>query len=242
MSARCHRILFMSAALFAVSTLAASAQTIHILKNDATVAGVPSTVLNTLLSGESAAAKLTATCSGRITAAEIYWASTVGGTPASLEQSITIFSDTGTAPGVPLLNGDGSNAVIATPALVDGVMNTYRHLDPPTNNQALSVPVTAGQLLWVSLALFNSGAGTIFSPGPTYDQDGCKPNRNAAFAIPGGWVDGCLAGLTGDFVIRAELTCDFPTVPAAGDAARTLMIVLIVLLGALALEPIGRRR
>jgi hypothetical protein len=48
-----------------------------------------------------------------------------------------------------------------------------------------------------------SNAGNLFGSSVEIDTDGCTTNANSVFAIPGGWVDTCLAGAPGDFGIRA---------------------------------------
>ena len=35
-----------------------------------------------------------------------------------------------------------------------------------------------------------------------HDGNGCIPGRNVIFAIPGGWTDACVAGLSGDWVVQ----------------------------------------
>jgi hypothetical protein len=207
-----------------------------ILQNDSTVGGVPSSPGNFFLQGESVAAWLTSSCNGDIVAARVYWTSTFGGNPSSQEDSIAIFA-TGAFPtsGPALLNQGGAPAVVLAPLLADVTMNEYRFLDPPVNSAPLSVPVTAGQVFVVSLKFFNTSSGNPFASGPGFDADGCQSNRNGVFAVPGGWSDACLLGVTGDWVVQAVVDCAEIPVPAApvwGVVAAALALAFVGALGA----------
>jgi hypothetical protein len=103
------------------------------MKNDSTVGGLPSTVANIFLAGESVASRLTSSCDGDIVAVRVYWASMFGGAPAQPEDSITLFADGFPTPGAPLLNQGAVNATVAFPTLVENTMNELRFLDPPSN-------------------------------------------------------------------------------------------------------------
>ncbi|UCH82578.1 MAG: hypothetical protein JSW50_08810, partial [Candidatus Latescibacterota bacterium] len=74
----------------------------------------------------------------------------------------------------------------------------------------------------VTLEFLNQNANDPFAPSMVHDGNGCQGGTNVVFAIPGGWADACLLGVTGDWVISVYYeTC--PTVPCAvncpqGDA------------------------
>ncbi len=215
--------------------------------NDSTVNGLPSTPVPQFLAGESTAAWLTASCTGDIVAAQVYWASTIPGAPPQLEQSVSIFAaGAHPIPGSLMTNQGGAGAVVLGPTLIEGTMNEYRFLDPPSNATALSVPVVAGQQYVVSLEFLNqSSGGGPFVPAPTIDQDGCQPLKNAAFVIPGGWFDACPLGVTGDWIIRAVIDCspEDPTpTPAASDWTTAIIVATLAAVGLLATEGFARAR
>ena len=212
--------------------------------NDSTLGGVPSTPFANFLAGESTAAWLTASCTGDIVAAQVYWASQFGAAPSQIEQSISIFgSGTHPTPGAVLVNQGGASAVVVGPTLFDGVMNEFRHLDPPVNATPLRVPIAAGQSFVVSLEFLNqSSGGAPFSPAPTADQDGCQALKNAVDVLPGGWSDACVLGVTGDWVIRAVIDCQ-PAVPASNARSTAILIAVLAAMGLLATPRgwLGRR-
>jgi hypothetical protein len=53
----------------------------------------------------------------------------------------------------------------------------------------------------VTLEFLNDNAGDIFAPTMIHDGNGCQPTKNVIKAIPGGWLDACAAGVTGDWVV-----------------------------------------
>jgi hypothetical protein len=196
--------------------------------NDSTANGLPSTVFNTFLAGESIASWFTASCSGDIVGARIYWASQFGGGPGSTEASISFFgAGTFPTPGSLLQNQGGANAVVTAPTLLDGVMNEPRFLDPPVDSVPLRVPVTLGQTFAVSLKLFSTNSGNAFAPSVVADQDGCQGLTNAVDVMPGGWNDACPLGVTGDWVIRAVIDCSPLSVPGFGHWGVGAMISLL---------------
>lgn len=226
-----------AALIAAAATLSAPATTRAVeavSQNDSTIGGVPSTVANVFLAGESTAAWLTAACTGDLVAMQVYWASQFGGTPTQLEQSLTLFAGgTFPTPGATL-------AQIPGPMLVDGVVNEYRFLDPPTNSMPLQVPVAAGQTVVVSLQFLNQSSGNPFAPSVTYDQDGCQASSNAVDVLPGGWSDACPLGITGDFVIRAVVDCA-PPVPALDPRGAAALVFVMAACGAIGIASIGLR-
>jgi hypothetical protein len=123
-------------------------------------------------------------------------------------------------------------------------MNEFRYTDPPANTQPISVPVRNGDTFSLSLKLFNSGSPAPFGTGITYDQDGCQTGVNAVDVLPGGWMDACPLGVTGDFIIRAILACEVAPVPAAGGPARIVLVALVAFVGvlvAVAQRPLTKR-
>lgn len=236
------RTSLLSIALAVLAVSAAQAVEVTVA-NDSTTGGTPSTVANVFLAGETVASTLTATCSGDIVAAQVYWASQFGGAPSQFEQSITLFGPGSfPTPGPILLNQGGANAVVSLPQLFDGVMNEFRFLDPPTDSVPLRVPVSAGQSFVVGLTLLNQSSGNAFAPSVTYDQDGCQAQRNAVDVMPGGWSDACPLGVTGDWVIRAVVDCaPSAAVPLIGDAGLALLLGCLGIVGAYAVT-VGRGR
>jgi hypothetical protein len=214
-----------------------------VLQNDSTTNGTPSTVFANFVAGESVAVSLTSSCQGDIVAAQVYWASQFGGAPSSIEERISIFSSgTFPTPGPLLLNQGGGDAEILGPTLTDGIMNEFRHLDPPIDATPLSVPVSQGETFVVSLKLFNTNSGNPFAPSVVADQDGCQASRNAVDVLPGGWVDACVLGVTGDWVIRAVVDCDEPPIPTADAPGRVILVGAMAVLGAIAASrPLVRR-
>lgn len=220
-----------------------------VVLNDSTVGGTPSTVANVFLAGESTASYLTSTCDGDIVAAQVYWTSQFGGQPTQVEQMLSIFgAGVFPAPGAVLQNEGGGNAEILGPQLVDGIMNEFRFLDPPTNAVPMKVPVTTGQVFAVSLQFVNQSSGNPFAASVVYDQDGCQAQTNAAFVIPGGWNDACPLGITGDWVIRAVIACDevvpppSAIVPALGARGAFALAAMLATGGSVAAHAARRRR
>ena len=234
-------------ALLLLSPVPASAEHPHvvILQNDGTVAGTPSTVLHTLVAGESVSSWFTATCDGKLVGAQIHWASEIGTAPSSVEDSITFFANgTFPFPGAVLQNDDSSDAIIVVPQLFDSVMNEFRYTDPPANTQALSIPVSNGETFSVALKLLNTSSPPPFGTGIALDQDGCQAGVNAVDVQSVGWMDACPLGVTGDFIIRAILACEVSPVPAASAPARIALIALVAFVGALvavAQRPLTKR-
>ena len=172
------------------------------IKNDSLDNGSTAVIQSGFVAGERAAAWLTTPCAGNIVAVQVFWASISGGTPDSLEDSITVFA-AGTFP-VPGATLDQ----ILGPVMVDGYLNEFRYKDQ-LQTIPLSIPVTAGQTFVVVFEFLNSpdpGNG----PSVTTDSNGCQPGKNGLFAIPpGSWFNSCALSLSGDFVIRAVV--DGPT-------------------------------
>ena len=170
----------------------AAAQNV-VLQNDS-VTDFSSVVIQAgFASNERAASWLTATCSGELTSVRIFWQSLTGGAPASLQDSINI-----SEPGVFPEPGSLIRS-LSGPQLIDGVLNEFS-LVP-------AVPITDGEQVVVDMRFLDGPPAT--GPSVVTDSDGCQANSNAVFAIPPGlWIDPCLLGISGDFVIRAVLQCN----------------------------------
>jgi FlgD Ig-like domain len=120
----------------------------------------------------------------------IGWGSVFGGTPQQVEEAIHIYGAGLPNPGVPIFTLEG-------PQMTDGFINEF-NLEPiPGDIVANTSPFT------VTLEFANPNAGNPFAPSVVHDGNGCQPGKNVIFAIPGGWLDGCAAGVTGDWVFYA---------------------------------------
>lgn len=177
------------------------------VQNDSLIDGNSGTTCHCFVPGESAAAWLTSPCDGAIVAVQIFWRSQFGGGPSTTETGISIFGDGEfPEPGAVLVNQDNSPAVITSPTLSDGTLNEFRYLDG-AKTIPLGVPIASGATFVVSLEVVNQSSGDIFAPTFVYDLDGCQANRNAVNVMPGGWIDACAVGVTGDWMIRAVVEC-----------------------------------
>jgi hypothetical protein len=120
----------------------------------------------------------------------IGWASQYGGTGQTLEQAIHIYDAGLPNPGSPMFTLEG-------PVLTDGYINEF-DLEPlPGEITIDSGPFT------VTLEFLNDNAGNIFAPSMVHDGNGCQAGKNVVFAIPGGWYDACVLGISGDWVVYA---------------------------------------
>jgi hypothetical protein len=120
----------------------------------------------------------------------IGWASQYGGTPQSLEQAIHIYENGLPAPGTPIFTQEG-------PVLTDGYINEFDFEPVPGEIIVDSGPFT------VALEFLNPNAGNISAPSVYSDGNGCQAGKNVVYAIPGGWYDACVLGVTGDWVMYA---------------------------------------
>lgn len=178
------------------------------VQNDSLVDGGTSTVQSGFVAGEIGAAWLTSPCTGTIVAIQVFWRSQSGTFPQQFGDSIRVFSDTGNfpTPGTELMGG-----TLIAPLMNDGVINEFRFLDDD-----LVIPVSVPVLDQQTVAITFEFDQTPEPLGPSLntDTDGCQSGRNSLFAIPGGWLDSCLLGVSGDFIIRAVVDC-----PDAGSQA-----------------------
>jgi hypothetical protein len=187
-------------AIAALLAAAGAAQATEItVQNDSLCNGCSGAIQVGFIAGESGAAWLTSPCDGTIVAVQVLWLSLSGGAPVSVEECITIHAQGPfPLPGAPL-------AVLEAPGMQDGGLNEFRFLDEDMT-VPLAVPVTAGEVFVVALTFFNDPSPTN-GPSLVTDINGCQTPRNAVFAIPGGWINPCALGMSGDFVIRAVIDC-----------------------------------
>ncbi len=115
----------------------------------------------------------------------IGWGSQNGGTGTIEEAAIHIYNAGLPNPGTPIFNLLGPN-------LTDGFINEFDLEPEPGDIIVNSGPVTVTLEL-----LFDS---TISGPSLVHDGNGCQSGKNVVYAIPGGWINVCSAGLTGDWV------------------------------------------
>ncbi len=178
------------------------------VQNDSLMAGDNSTIQSGFVAGEIGAAWLTSPCDGTIVALQVFWRSLSGTFPPQFERSIRVYSDAGTfpTPGVELSGG-----TLIAPLMNDGVINEFRFVD---DDQVIpiDVPVVEDQVFVVAFEFDLNPSPT--GPSLNTDDSGCQVGRNSLFAIPGGWLDSCLLGVSGDFIIRAVVDC-----PAGPDEA-----------------------
>lgn len=117
----------------------------------------------------------------------IAWASQFGGAPQSLEQAIHVYAGGLPDPGSPIFTLPG-------PVMTDGFINQF-DLEPYPGE----IVVASGPFA-VTLEFLNENSGDIFAPSVAHDGNGCQPGRNVVYVQPGGWVDACPLGVTGDWV------------------------------------------
>ncbi|HSM14139.1 MAG TPA: hypothetical protein VLA66_08725 [Thermoanaerobaculia bacterium] len=163
-----------------------------VLQNDSVVDFGTAIVVTGFVDGEQGASWLTSTCDGDIVALRILWLSGVGGAPPVLGEALRIYeSGAFPAPGPLLLE-------LLGPQMLDGAFNEFA-LTP-------AVPISDGQTVVVSF-IFLSSPPIPNGPSLVSDSDGCQSGRNAILAIPGGWLNYCSLGASGDFAIRAVVAC-----------------------------------
>ena len=163
-----------------------------VLQNDSIVDSSEVAIQAGFVANERAAAWLTATCDGNLTAVQVLWMSTTGGSGQTLGDSITI-SEAGTFP-----NPGNQLAKLVAPALNDGFFNEFPVVPP--------IPMTTGSTVVVDFRFFE--APPLSGPSLVTDIDGCQAARNGLYAIPPSlWFDACSFGIGGDFAIRAVLDC-----------------------------------
>jgi hypothetical protein len=163
------------------------------LKNDSIVDFGQAIVVTGFVSDERAAAWLTSTCDGSLTAVRILWLSETGNTGTTLGQEIRVY-DSGSFP-----DPGATLAQLVGPLMNDGAFNEFA-ITPP-------VAVTTGETIVVDFQ-FLDPPPQLVGPSVVADADGCQTGKNAIFAIPpSGWIDACFLGVSGDFAIRAVVDC-----------------------------------
>jgi hypothetical protein len=118
----------------------------------------------------------------------IGWGSLFGGNPAQVEQGLNIYNGQLPDPGLPVF-------VMPGPNMTDGVINEF-NLEALGNVIIDTAPVAA------TLEFAWPNAGNIYAPTLVHDGNGCQAGMNLIYAIPGGWMDACGAGVTGDWVFH----------------------------------------
>ncbi len=142
-----------------------------------------------------------------ITRVGIAWGSYFGGSGQSVEQAINIYAGGLPNPGSPIFS-------LVGPVLTDGVFNEF-NLDPlPGQIRIESGPFT------VSLEFYNANVGDYFAGTVMNDANGCQAGKNVIYAIPGGWLDACSQGVTGDWLFYIKYRS--LNVAAAGSPAQTV--------------------
>ena len=127
----------------------------------------------------------------------IAWGSLFGGSPDTLEQAIKIYPS-----GLP--NPGSAQFSLAGPVHGDGFINEFDISAAPGNKIINSGPFS------ISLELANPSPP--LGPAPVHDGNGCQTGKNMIYAIPGGWLNACSLGVTGDWVMgvvyrRVNCTC-----------------------------------
>lgn len=164
----------------------------EVLKNDSVVDFSQVAIQAGFVANERAAAWLTSTCNGTLTAVQVLWMSTTGGSGQTLGDSITI-SEAGIFP-----NPGSQIAQLVGPALNDGFFNEFPVVP--------EIPITIGETVVVDFRFFEAPPSS--GPSVVTDKDGCQASKNGIFAIPPSlWLDSCILGVGGDFAIRAVVQC-----------------------------------
>jgi hypothetical protein len=152
--------------------------------------------------GEQAGVVLTAPAAHypiEILEISIGWGSQFGGNPQSLEQALHLYAGGLPDPGAPIFTLPG-------PLMNDGFINQFNIAFTPGNKTIASGPFT------VALEFQNANAGNFFAASVVHDGNGCQGGGlNVVKAIPGGWSDACVLGVTGDWVMSVVYRCDTPT-------------------------------
>ena len=206
----CRRV-FCSWSALAILILGtvASAEEVTV-QNDSLMPGDQGAVQAGFVAGETAAVWLTSPCNGDVVAVQMFWRSTTGGAPQSMEDSIAV-ANAGTFPTPGAVKQNGvppyQDVILEGPVMTDGVFNEFRYLDEQ-QTVPIQVPVAEGETFVVTFKLANDPPGT--GPSLVTDTDGCQYGKNAVDEQTLGWTDLCLFGVSGDLVIRAVIDCPAP--------------------------------
>lgn len=121
----------------------------------------------------------------------IGWGSQFGGSGQTLGEAIHIYAGGLPNPGAPIFS-------LVGPQLTDGAINEFNLGPLPGEIVIPSGPFT------VALEFNSDNAGDPFAASVVHDGNGCQGNKNVVFAIPGGWLNACALGVTGDWVIYVK--------------------------------------
>jgi len=167
-----------------------------VVQNDTIVDFGQAAVQAGFVSGEMAGAWLTSPCDGEITAVRIIWLSFTGGGSDTLGEWVRVFEE-GTFPDPGAVLAD-----LAGPVMQDGFENQFTLPTP--------VAVSQDETFVVGFKFFTTPPA--LGPSLVTDADGCQAGRNGIFAIPPSlWLSSCLLGVSGDFGMRAVVSCgEFP--------------------------------
>jgi hypothetical protein len=180
------------AACLALAPAAARAGAPTVIQNDSVTDFDEVAIQVGFVEDERAAAWLTATCDGDLTAVQVLWLSLLGGQPDTLGQAIEIWQ-----PGSFPVPGTRIRELLG-PLMVDGFFNQFPVVPP--------VAMTTGQTLVVGFQFLSDPPA--LGPSVVTDTDGCQAGRNGIFAIPpSGWFNACALGVSGDFAIRGVVDC-----------------------------------
>jgi hypothetical protein len=117
------------------------------------------------------------------------WGSLFGGNPAQIEQALHVYQGQLPNPGAPVFS-------LLGPQLTDGVINEF-------NLELLGTPVVVESApVAVTLEFYYSNANIVTSPTVVHDGNGCQAGVNLVKAVPGGWLDACQLGVSGDWVFH----------------------------------------
>lgn len=122
----------------------------------------------------------------------IFWGSSFGGAPQQIEQALYIYEG-GFTGGVP--TPSGPIFTLLGPVLNDGFINQFDISAVPGNKTIMSGPFT------VTLEFLNENLGDPFAGTVVNDGNGCQAGKNVVYAIPGGWADACVLGVSGDWLM-----------------------------------------
>ena len=114
------------------------------------------------------------------------WGSLHGDNPAQIEQALHIYNGRLPDPGTPVFTMPG-------PSMTGGVINEF-DIETLGNVIIESAPVTA------TIQFRISNLDNVHAPTLVHDGNGCQDGMNLIKAVPGGWLDACDTGVTGDWV------------------------------------------
>lgn len=144
------------------------------------------------VTGEQAGAVFTLPASAypiEILKVGIGWGSQFGGNPQSFQEAIHIYAGGLPNPGAPIFSLPG-------PVLNDGVINEF-NLGPLPGE----IVIASGAF---TVTLEFATDSDIFSPSMVHDGNGCQAGKNVVYAVPGGWLNACALGVTGDWVVYVK--------------------------------------